>query len=84
MNATTDVDLCEVCTLPLGDGAQEGVCRGCLVTGGQWAHRQLQRLWNAGLARGRIARQLGYSPGSVTTIVLRLRKRGWTMQERRR
>lgn len=75
-------DTCEVCTGILGAGAQEGVCRGCLVTGGQWAHRQLERLWNMGLARDRIADLLGYTPDTISTLVRRLRARGVAMQSR--
>jgi CRP-like cAMP-binding protein len=78
-----DGDGCEVCTGTLGPGAQENVCRGCLISGGQWAHRQLERLWNAGLKRGRIAELLGYAPGTVSTLVRRMRSRGIVMQERR-
>lgn len=67
---------CEICGQPLGPGASEGVCRSCVVAGGAWAHRHLVRLWNLGLDRTEIANELGYTPESVTTLVLRLRNRG--------
>jgi hypothetical protein len=72
---------CEVCGGPLGHGrrADEGVCQGCEYAGAQWAHRQLARLWNAGLNQRQISEQLGYAPRSVNELVARLRRKGVRM-----
>lgn len=71
-----DTTACDICAQPLGAGAKENVCRSCLVAGSAWAHRHIIRLWNLGMDRSEIAQQLGYSPATVTTLVLRLRARG--------
>jgi CRP-like cAMP-binding protein len=72
---------CEVCGGPLGHGrrAGEGVCQGCEHAGAEWGHRQLARLWNVGLDQRQISEQLGYAPGSINTLVTRLRRRGVRM-----
>ena len=68
--------ICEVCEQPLAAGAKDGVCYSCLNAGSAWAHRHVVRLWNRGLDRTELAHELGYTPDTVTTLVLRLRKRG--------
>lgn len=68
--------ICEVCEQPLAAGAKDGVCYSCLNAGSAWAHRHVVRLWNRGLDRTELAHELGYTPETVTTLVLRLRARG--------
>lgn len=73
---------CEICEQPLGSGAIDAVCLSCIVAGSAWAHRHITRLWNRGLDRAEIATELGYTPGSVTTIVRRLRAQGRILERR--
>ncbi len=74
---------CEICSAPLGVAADEAVCRGCLASGAQWAHRQIVRLWNSGKTAPQIATELGYTRASIDVIVRRLRKQGYDLERRR-
>lgn len=53
--------VCDICVQPLELADREGICSGCRRAGQAWAHRQLIRLWNQGLDRVAISRELGYT-----------------------
>lgn len=72
---------CPSCGQPMCWRAE--MCLSCRHKVRQESYREIAGMWNAGEDSISIAYALSMAPGSVQTIISRLRRRGWDLEYRR-